>query len=216
MTTQPPNTAGQAASPPPEDAKLPSAPMPKPMELTPDKSSANETPDSFGTPLKRPAARPPERPSLAQSLNNALGGDDSPKTQLVRGAQRMTRGDFKQDPVVGWLVVIGGPGLGAFRPIFEGNNTLGRSETQRIPVNFGDDAISSEEQVYIRYDSGDRRFLFVPNLAKTNVVSLNDEKPTAAVELEAMDVITVGRTQLVFVPFCGSEFDWSELTDLSA
>jgi hypothetical protein len=29
-----------------------------------------------------------------------------------------------------------------------------------------------------------------------------------------MDVITVGRTQLAFVPFCGEEFDWSELTDL--
>jgi hypothetical protein len=27
-------------------------------------------------------------------------------------------------------------------------------------------------------------------------------------------VITVGRTQLAFVPFCGDEFDWSELTDL--
>jgi hypothetical protein len=28
-----------------------------------------------------------------------------------------------------------------------------------------------------------------------------------------MDVITMGRTQLVFVPFCGAEFDWAELTD---
>ena len=27
-----------------------------------------------------------------------------------------------------------------------------------------------------------------------------------------MDVITMGRTQLVFVPFCGSEFDWAELS----
>jgi len=24
----------------------------------------------------------------------------------------------------------------------------------------------------------------------------------------------VGRTQLAFVPFCGDEFDWSELADL--
>jgi hypothetical protein len=33
------------------------------------------------------------------------------------------------------------------------------------------------------------------------------------VELQAMDVITMGRTQLVFVPFCGAEFDWSALAD---
>lgn len=139
--------------------------------------------------------------------------DDAPRTKLVRGRPRLERSEFQQDPVVGWLVVVGGPGLGSFRPIYEGNNTLGRSPTQRIPIDFGDDSISSEEQAYIRYDSSDRSFLFVPNLAKTNVVSINDRRPTGAVELSQMDVITVGRTQLVFVPFCGPEFDWSELAD---
>ena len=71
----------------------------------------------------------------------------------MRGKQRVERGDFEQDPVVGWLVVVGGPGIGSYRPIFEGNNTLGRSPSNRIPIDFGDDAISSDEQAYIRYDS---------------------------------------------------------------
>jgi hypothetical protein len=31
--------------------------------------------------------------------------------------------------------------------------------------------------------------------------------------LTAMDVITMGRTQLAFIPFCGEDFDWSELND---
>ena len=52
----------------------------------------------------------------------------------------------------------------------------------------------------------------MPNLAKTNVVSINEKRPTGAVELAQMDVITMGRTQLVFVPFCGPEFDWAELS----
>jgi FHA domain-containing protein len=138
---------------------------------------------------------------------------DSPRTQLVRGKVQVKRGEFAQDPVVGWLVIVGGAGMGSFRPIFEGNNTVGRASTQRIPLDFGDDSISSEEQAYIRYDSAARSFLFVPNLAKTNVVSINDKRPTGAVELHQMDVITIGRTQLVFVPFCGSEFDWAELSD---
>lgn len=136
------------------------------------------------------------------------------KTQMVRGGAKPTRNDFHQDPVVGWLVIIGGPGLGAFRPIFEGNNTVGRSPTQRIAIDFGDDAISAEEQAFLRYDSADRQFLLVPNLAKTNVIAVNELKPTSAVKLAAMDVITMGRTQLVFVPFCGDEFDWSELAGL--
>ena len=79
--------------------------------------------------------------------------------------------------------------------------------------DFGDDTISSEEQAYIRYDSAERSFLFVPNLAKTNVVSVNEKRPTVAVELAHMDVITIGRTQVVFVPFCGPDFDWAELAE---
>jgi len=136
------------------------------------------------------------------------------RTELLRGKSKVKRGEFHQDPVVGWLVVVGGLGLGAFRPVFEGNNTIGRASTQRIPIDFGDEAISSEEQAYIRYDSAERSFLFVPNLAKTNVVSVNEKRPTGAVPLAAMDVITVGRTQLAFIPFCGPEFDWSELPDV--
>jgi hypothetical protein len=144
----------------------------------------------------------------------ALGAGDGARTQVVRGKPKVTHGDFHQDPVVGWLVVVGGLGLGAFRPIYEGNNAIGRSAAQRIPIDFGDNTISAEEQAYIRYDSMDRSFLFVPNLAKTNVVAVNNKKPTGAVKLEPMDMITMGRTQLAFVPFCGEDFDWSELAEI--
>lgn len=135
------------------------------------------------------------------------------RTQLLRGKATVKRGSFDTDPVVGWLVIVGGPGIGQFRAVFEGNNTIGRASSNRIAIDFADEAISSEEQAYIRYDSSDRSFLFVPNLAKTNVVSVNEKRPTGAVVLHAMDVITMGRTQLVFVPFCGPEFDWSAFAD---
>ena len=151
-------------------------------------------------------------PAAARAATPATGVPV--KTQAVRGKPKVVRNAFHQDPVVGFLVVVGGPGLGAFRPIYEGNNGVGRGKNQRIPLDFGDETISSEEQAYIRYDSMDRSFLFVPNLAKTNIVAVNDKKPTGALKLELMDVITMGRTQLAFVPFCGEEFDWSELTDL--
>ncbi len=154
--------------------------------------------------------RRPLPPAVAD-LGAPTKGDE--RTRVLRGKQKVGSVEFEQDPVVGWLVIVGGPGLGAFRPIFEGNNTVGRSNTQRVPIDFGDDAISAEEQAYIRYDSAERSYLFVPNLAKTNIVSLNGKRPTSAVPLSTMDVIVMGRTQLVFVPFCGPEFDWSELAD---
>jgi hypothetical protein len=154
------------------------------------------------------------RPGGPKTAAQAPVAIDPSKTQAVRGKPKVLRSGFHADPVVGWLVVVGGPGLGAFRPIYEGNNAIGRGKDQRVPIDFGDATISSEEQAYIRYDSMDRSFLFVPNLSKTNIVAINDKKPTGAVKLELMDVITMGRTQLAFVPFCSEEFDWSELSDL--
>ncbi len=153
------------------------------------------------------------RGGAAKAPEPAPAADEPARTQLVRGRQALKRGQFVQDPVVGWLVITGGPGLGAFRPVFEGNNTIGRAPNSRIPLDYGDDTISFEEQAYIRYDGTDRGFLFVPNMSKTNVVSVNAKRPTTAIELAAMDVIIMGRTQLVFMPFCGPEFDWSEISE---
>ncbi|MGI9407462.1 MAG: FHA domain-containing protein [Hyphomicrobiaceae bacterium] len=177
--------------------------------------SHNPSGDDKPSPGTWNATRPPARRESGLAMSEAANGIDN-KTRVVRGVQHPERDDYYQEPVVAWLVVIGGPGLGAFRPVYEGNNAIGRAQSQRIAIDFGDDSISAEEQAYIRYDSTDRGFLFVPNLAKTNVVSLNETKPTTAVRLAPMDVITVGQTQLVFVPFCGPEFDWSELKDIQA
>ncbi|HMN38521.1 MAG TPA: FHA domain-containing protein [Hyphomicrobium sp.] len=151
------------------------------------------------------------RPERKQQ--SAPAEPEEPRTQLVRGRQTIARDTFVQDPVVGFLIVVGGPGLGAARAIYEGNNTVGRARSNRIALDFGDETISAEEQAYIRYDSADRSFLFVPNLAKTNVVSVNEKRPTSAIELKPMDIVTFGRTQVAFLPFCGPEFDWSEISD---
>jgi hypothetical protein len=202
-----PPAAAKATGQPPPAAVLPATPAPQ--------LSAAEAVREAKTPGRGhfEAGEPTTR--VVRGKGSDPGPvDQSVRTQVVRGKPKVARENFEQDPVVGWLVVIGGPGLGAFRPVFEGNNTIGRGEDQRIPIDFGDTTISSTEQAYIRYDSMDRSFLFVPNLAKTNVVAVNNKKPTGAVKLEQMDVISMGRTQLAFVPFCGEEFDWAELSGL--
>ena len=176
-------------------------PAPKVQDAGPPPASEPDTPPT--TRVVRPASKNAEKVE-AQAPS---------RTVLVRGRQKIGHNAFERDPAVGFLVIVSGPGLGSFRPIFEGNNTVGRSTENRIPIDFGDDAISNEAQAYIRYDSNDRSFLFVPNLAKTNVVSVNDKRPTGPVPLQPMDVITIGRTQVAFLPFCGAEFDWSEISE---
>ncbi len=146
-------------------------------------------------------------PSKAQPETITESG--GPKTKVFGGSDEELK--YYQEPVVGWLVVVGGPGIGAHRPIYTGSNTIGSASDQRIPIDFGDEYISKREQAYIRYDADDRQFLFIPNLAKTNVVSIDNVKPTSAVRLMPYDIISMGNTQLVFIPFCGDEFDWSDL-----
>ena len=212
--------AAQPAAGPAASASLPSAHEEHTSMARPSPSAAEAARDARGgTPNVPPPDRhvefdaPPTTRVVRNAQGTAAGGAAPARTQLIRGKQKVARRDFVADPVVAWLVVVGGPGLGSWRPIFEGNNTVGRASNQRVPLDFGDDAISSEEQAYIRYDGAERSFLFVPNMAKTNVVAINDKRPTAAVTLNAMDVIMMGRTQLVFVPFCGPEFDWSDVSE---
>ena len=206
------------ATPPDDDAadNNQDAPPPLPSAAEAAREARGGTPNI--PPVDQNGNTDPGAPPTTRVIKSSAQRttDDEPRTQLVRGRQTVQRGEFKQDPVVGWLVVVGGPGIGAYRPIFEGNNTVGRAPSNRVPIDFGDESISGEEQAYVRYDSTDRSFLLVPNMSKTNVVSVNDKRPTAATALQTMDVITMGRTQLVFVPFCGAEFDWGELTNIKS
>ncbi|MEZ5852665.1 MAG: FHA domain-containing protein [Hyphomicrobiaceae bacterium] len=115
------------------------------------------------------------------------------------------------EPVVGWLVVLDGPGKGNHRGIYNGSNTIGRSSSQRIAINFGDDTISGEQQAFLVYDAKKRQFQLVPNLGRPNLVHLNDAALLSNAELKLHDKITMGRTTLLFVPLCGPDFDWSDM-----
>lgn len=134
-----------------------------------------------------------------------------PDMQAARPAPAAEAGSLNGvNPIVALVIVVDGPGKGSFRPLYYGNNSIGRDPSQRVPLNFGDDTISGHEQAFIRYDHEDRKFLFIPNLSKTNVVALNSEKPTTAVPLQAWDEIRMGQTRLRFIPVCGPEFDWAD------
>ncbi|NJM34953.1 MAG: FHA domain-containing protein [Rhodomicrobium sp.] len=157
---------------------------------------------------RRPAIRAFCAPSLDKAQDPATAGQAPVGGQLAAGELALLQ---REGPVVGWLVVVSGPGKGLARPVYYGNNAIGRDSGQRIPLNFGDDAISSAEQAYIRYDSEDRRFLLMPNLAKSNLIAVNGGRPMEPVVLSRGDIIGMGQTQMMFVPLCGPEFDWADV-----
>lgn len=186
-------------------AKPTSRPSPDPdtLKITPQMlpgdtpaaapAQADQSPEAGYTRIIRPSVSPQSR-----SEGKSIASADLEKLQ-------------KEGPTVGWFVVVKGPGKGMFRPIYYGNNTIGRDGSQRVPLNFGDDAISAQEQAYIRYDSQDRTYLLIPNLAKSNLVSVNQRRPVEPVQLNYGDIIEIGQTGLMFIPLCNAEFDWADV-----
>ncbi|MCK5720124.1 MAG: FHA domain-containing protein [Thiomargarita sp.] len=114
------------------------------------------------------------------------------------------------DPVVGWVVIIKGAGQGYSRKLGYGQNTIGRSHTERVSLDFGvnsDSEISRVKHAVITYDpKGKKYYLYSGD--GINLTYLNDAPVLTPVELTGGEKIVLGDTTLYFVPFCGEKFDW--------
>jgi hypothetical protein len=134
--------------------------------------------------------RPPLKPPL---------GDDAITQPLRLGRDTI-------DPVVGWLVCVHGPEKGKDYRIRSENNTLGRSSDMYICIS-GDEAISRERHATITFDPRKSAFHVIPGTGR-GVVYLNGDALLAHKELVPYDEISLGKTKLIFVPFCGEKFKW--------
>ena len=113
------------------------------------------------------------------------------------------------DPVVGWLVCVEGKEKGRDYRFRSGNNSLGRSDKMDICV-LGDDTVSREDAAFIIYDPHSKKYLVSAGTGKSLVYVNDDLLPAAqSRQLASHDRITIGETTLMFVPFCGEEFDWA-------
>jgi hypothetical protein len=188
---------GATGAPPVRTADLP---MPKPAQT---QGQGGSTGLPAGAVIGRSRLAGDNAPT-AQGPAMSSVSSGQPRTQFLRAAV-----DIDADPVAGWLVVVKGPGRGGFRPIYVGMNSIGRDSGQRISLSFGDDSISREEHAYIAYDEEARRF-FLQHGGKANLVRLGGRPVLSPTELNAYDLIRIGKTSLRFVPLCGSEFAWSD------
>lgn len=112
------------------------------------------------------------------------------------------------DPVVGWLVRMNGKERGQDYRIHSDNNFIGRSEKMDICIK-GDDTISRENQAILTYDSTENKFYFSAGEGRS-VVRLNGKAILQTVELNQYDKVTIGKTELLFIPLCGDNFTWEE------
>jgi len=118
--------------------------------------------------------------------------------------------DFGPDgPVVGWLVVVKGPGRGKSLPLGYGMNAIGRDlGSNRVCLPFGDEQISHKKHAVLSYDPRGRKF-YLQHGDSNNLTYLGEEPVLAPTILEGGEFIRIGdSTELRFVPLCGSDFDW--------
>ena len=104
------------------------------------------------------------------------------------------------DPVVGWLVVIKGPGKGRSLEIGVGANSIGRDSRQKLRVDFGDKHVSRDKHAILIYEPKTRKY-FIQNGDTRNLTYIGADLVLTPTALQGGDVIVIGETHLCFVPF---------------
>jgi hypothetical protein len=202
----------------PEDAAAPG------HAAEPDQMPEPEAPGEDMASRARRALATAERRAQGRGIAPPSGGEsgDTAKTRVLG----FHAPDLETDPIsavahkavvdirypAGWLVVVDGPGRGAFFAVTMSVSSIGRGEDQSIPLNFGDASISRQNHAAIAYDAEQNRF-FLGHGNKSNIVRRNGQPVLATEELFDGDVIRIGKTSLRFVALCGEDFTWGDIAE---
>lgn len=140
------------------------------------------------------------------SSSHKPSSEEDVKTVAVIRKRVHNDDDVGINPVTGWLVCIQGREKGRDYRIYSGNNFLGRSDVMDICIR-GDDTISREKHACVSYDDKKNRFYIYQGDSR-GLVYVNNEAVFIPQLLNPYDVIEVGKTKLLFVPFCTDKFIW--------
>ena len=136
---------------------------------------------------------------------------DSKKETEETGADNYTVHYFQKsigtEPVVGWLVCVKGVHFGEDFKIKSGRNFIGRSGSMNISLS-ADKAVSRDKHAILTYDPKSNSFLIQPG-ESSELCYVNDEAVLVPTKLKHNDRISLGETELVFVPFCSDTFSWT-------
>lgn len=157
--------------------------------------------------------------ATSASGQTAAASVDEPATVIAGGVARPSHAtedtsagqqvDAMADPVVGWLVVVDGPGKGHYLKLGNGQNSIGRGTTERIKLDFGDELISRSNHAMLTFDPRGGEF-YIQQGSGTNLAYLDDSPVLAPTKLASGNRITLGETTLMFAPLCGDNFSWDE------
>ena len=158
---------------------------------------------------------PPLPPPLPAGIGHAPPPPPPPPPLPIRspekpGATRRVGGETaaaSNDPVVGWLVCLAGPDRGRDFRLHAEKNFIGRAPNMDVCVA-GDETVSRERHALVIFDPKKQIFWAVPGDA-AGLVYLNGDIVHSPTQMKHDDVLEVGQTKLVLIPFCGEKYSWS-------
>lgn len=150
-------------------------------------------------------------PSGTKQSQSEIGATVAPAAYVKKQEEdNRTVGIFQKrmeiEPIVGWLVCVDGADKGKDYKLYGKNNTIGRSERMDVYIK-NDPTISRENHARLAYDQKHNNFHLIPADA-TNNIYVNDEPIYLPTLLRAYDLIELGDTKVVFIPFCSDRFTW--------
>ena len=113
----------------------------------------------------------------------------------------------EEHPVCGWIVCIAGPRRGKDYKIMAGKNFVGRADDMDIQI-LGDNKISRRNHCVIVYEEKQGKTVILPG-DSNGIVYLNEEAVYVPTPLGEYDVIEMGESRFLFIPFCGEHFMWT-------
>lgn len=153
-------------------------------------------------------------PSLEAELADIM---NSPVIQAEGGSsteedddKTMAFGFFgvsETSPVVGWLVCMNGSDRGRDHRLHAGKNFIGRSTSMDVLL-VEDKTVTRDKHCSVIYDPKGNAF-YVSGEGG-NLVYLNGEVLDTSTQLDEGDTITVGKTDLLFIPFCREGRTWEK------
>ncbi len=188
---------------------------PQPAELNPADAAnfPTENADPYGHARKigRPTtiSRPQPRPDRVKSRLMNFGQLDAVLDEMEGVVQPSRRAVSRP---VGWLVVIEGPGTGAWFTLQSGLSRIGRGEDQTVRLDFGDTAVSRATHASIAYEPADHRFRLGLGECENDIL-VNGASVRKPIDLHHGDLITVGETTLRLAAFCDDRFAWAPIID---
>lgn len=112
----------------------------------------------------------------------------------------------KNEPVVGWLVCTQGPDRGKDFRLHAEKNYIGRAPAMDVVVE-SDTAISRERHGIVVFDPKKQSFWVLPG-ESAGLVYLNGEMVNTPTPFHRDDVLEIGKSKLVLIPFCGDKYNW--------